>query len=77
MKVSREEWDALNAKVAALETAANQRRDETLMRTPTGPMLVSVVVPMILRHLGLHVEHGYAYLLPGLGRASSAAAEGK
>lgn len=64
MKIKREAWAALNAKVAALEEELRQTKRATLMDTETGAVLVNVVVPMILAHLNVESRHGFGFLLP-------------
>lgn len=64
MKVTRKEWEALQARVKELEFLQRQNHRNSLMQVKTGEVLTSVVVPMILEHLKLKMEHGYSSLLP-------------
>lgn len=64
MKITRQEWEELNAKVARLEVELREAKQGILMQVKTGPVLLNVVVPMILEHLKAEVRHGYSWLQP-------------
>lgn len=64
MKIKREQWEALNRRVKELETDLKHARSGALMHTATGDVYVGVIVPKILKHLGLESRHGHHELLP-------------
>jgi hypothetical protein len=63
MKVKKKDWEALNARLLELEGQMREAKQGILMETPTGPVLVNVVVPMVLEHLKVKSVHGYGWLL--------------
>lgn len=68
MKVKRKDWEALQDRVEQLEFQVKLAHMNSVMKVPTGEILTSVVVPMILQHLRMEVQHGRGELLPaGIG----------
>lgn len=64
MKVKRKDWEALHARIKQLEFDVKQAHSDVLMQARTGPVLLNVVVPSILRHLNMEVRHGHHDLQP-------------
>lgn len=58
MKVKREEWEALQRRVKALETELIRAHHNTMTQVKTGEVLTSVVVLAILQHLKVDFLHG-------------------
>ena len=67
MKLKRREWNAMCTRVENLQRELAEVRRQTLMPISTGDVLISVIVPELLRHLKLEARHGYAGLFPASG----------
>jgi hypothetical protein len=64
MKVKRKDWEALHARIKQLEFDMKLAHSNALMQSRTGPILLNVVVPMILRHLKVETRHGFSEVQP-------------
>lgn len=62
MKVTKTEWNHMWDTINALQKELAEVRQNTLMPISTGDVLINVIVPRLLDHLGLQAQHGYCGL---------------